>query len=147
MIFDLQSLFSNAQAITATAISTNVIDQQLTGIPYGNVERMKRDLGKGAAVPLLIQVVESFNTLTSLTITIETSDDPAFGSGNVVLWTSTAIALANLVAGYRVPNSLLPEGLLAGSKRYLAVRYTVTGTAPTLGKVTAGIVLGVQTNE
>ena len=147
MIFDLQSLFSNAQAITATAISTNVIDQQLTGIPYGNVERMKRDLGKGAAVPLLIQVVESFNTLTSLTITIETSDDPAFGSGNVVLWTSVAVPLANLVAGYRVPNSLLPEGLLAGSKRYLAVRYTVTGTAPTLGKVTAGVVLGVQTNE
>ncbi len=31
-------------------------------------------------------------------------------------------------------------------ERYIRLNYTVTGTAPTTGKVTAGITGGVQTN-
>ena len=149
MILDQQNLLSNAQAITATARSTNVIDLQLTGIPYGNVERLRRDVGKGDPVPFLVQVVETFNNLTSLAIAIETSDDPAFGSGNVTHATFTVL-LANLVTGYRLPWSTLMEALAGtttqGMKRYLSVNYTVTGIAPTTGKVTAGVVGGVQTN-
>ena len=57
MLLDAQNLFSDAQAITATAASTNVID---TG--------SAKDDGKGAGVPLLIQCVEDFDNLTSLTI-------------------------------------------------------------------------------
>jgi hypothetical protein len=146
MIFDRQNLFSDRQAITATAGSTDVIDLMLTGIPYGNVERLKRDVGAGDPIPLLVQVVETFNNLTSLTISLQTSDDPAFGSGNVDHYTTGAVPLASLIAGYKTSHSIIPEGGLAGMKRYMRLLYTVAGTAPTAGRVTAGIVAGVQTN-
>ena len=49
MLLDAQCLFSDAQAITATAASTNVVR-------FGK--------GEFTFVPLLIQVVEDFATLT-----------------------------------------------------------------------------------
>jgi hypothetical protein len=146
MIFDNQTLFSDNQAITATARSTNVIDLQQIGIPYGNVERLSRDLGKSDDVPLLIQVTETFNNLTSLQVDIQTSDDPAFGSGVVTHSTTGAVLLASLVAGWRPNYTTLPEAGTAGMKRYLSLNYTVVGTAPTAGKIKSGIVAGVQTN-
>jgi hypothetical protein len=69
MLLDQQALFSEAQAITATAASTNVID---TG--------SSKDVGKYGDIPLLIQVVEAFNTLTSLTVTVQTDDNSSFSS-------------------------------------------------------------------
>jgi len=57
------------------------------------------------------------------------------------LATVTVLA-ADLVAGYQSPVITLPQGC----ERYIRLNYTVTGTAPTTGKVTAGIVAGVQTN-
>lgn len=148
MIFDLQSLFSNAQAITATAGSTNVIDLQATGIPYGNVERLRRDIGRGEDVPLLIQVVQAFNNLTSLEIKVQTSDDPLFGSGIVDHYTSGAILLAALVPGFKISHSVIPDAasVAGGMKRYMRTQYIVVGTAPTTGQVTAGVVAGVNNN-
>lgn len=130
MLLDAQNQFSNAQAITATAASTNVIDTGST-----------KDDGKAANIPLLIQCVEDFNNLTSLTATLQTDDAEGFGSA-VDLYEVT-IPLADLVAGYQTPVITLPQGV----KRYLRLNYTVTGaTAPTAGAVTAGLVAGVQTN-
>ncbi len=129
MLLDQQALFSAAQAITATAASTNVID---TG--------SNKDVGKYGDIPLLIQVVEGFNNLTSLTVTVQTDDNSAFSSAADVL--SMTIPLASLVLGYKSPVITLPMKM----KRYIRLNYTVTGTAPTTGKVTAGIAGGVQTN-
>lgn len=129
MLLDQQALFSAAQAITATAASTNVID---TG--------SNKDVGKNGDIPLLIQVVESFNTLTSLTVTVQTDDNSAFSSATDIL--SLTIPLSSLVQGYKSPVITLPMKL----ERYIRLNYTVTGTAPTAGKVTAGITGGVQTN-
>ncbi|MBH1949222.1 hypothetical protein FCG26_00585 [Klebsiella pneumoniae] len=129
MLFDQQALFSAAQAITATAASTNVID---TG--------SNKDVGKYGDIPLLIQVVEGFNNLTSLTVTVQTDDNSAFSSAADVL--SMTIPLASLVLGYKSPVITLPMKM----ERYIRLNYTVTGTAPTTGKVTAGITGGVQTN-
>ncbi|EOW0914397.1 Bbp16 family capsid cement protein [Klebsiella pneumoniae] len=129
MLLDQQALFSAAQAITATAASTNVID---TG--------SNKDVGKYGDVPLLIQVVEGFNNLTSLTVTVQTDDNSAFSSAADVL--SMTIPLASLVLGYKSPVITLPMKM----ERYIRLNYTVTGTAPTTGKVTAGITGGVQTN-
>lgn len=129
MLLDQQALFSAAQAITATAASTNVID---TG--------SNKDVGKYGDIPLLIQVVEGFNNLTSLTVTVQTDDNSAFSSAADVL--SMTIPLASLVLGYRSPVITLPMKM----ERYIRLNYTVTGTAPTTGKVTAGITGGVQTN-
>lgn len=133
MIFDLQTLFSNAQAITATAGSTNTID--LGPIATG----ITRDIGKGTKIPLLIQVVEAFNNLTSLTIALQTDDNTGFSSPKTV-WSST-VALADLIAGAVV----VPEYVQRGTnERYMRLNYTVTGTAPTTGKITAGVTMGNQ---
>lgn len=129
MLLDQQALFSADQAITATAASTNVID---TG--------SNKDVGKYGDIPLLMQVVEGFNNLTSLTVTVQTDDNSAFSSAADVL--SMTIPLASLVLGYKSPVITLPMKM----ERYIRLNYTVTGTAPTTGKVTAGITGGVQTN-
>lgn len=142
MIFSAQSLLSEDQAVTATALSTNVIDLGVSQAAYGAKASFHRDIGKGAEVPFLIQVTEDFATLTSLTVTIETSDAEAM-TGSTVLMSSGAIAAADLVQGFQVPLQRLPNGVTG---RYLAVRYTVTGTTATAGKVTAGVTMGVQTN-
>lgn len=129
MLLDQQALFSAAQAITASAASTNVID---TG--------SNKDVGKYGDIPLLIQVVEGFNNLTSLTVTVQTDDNAAFSSPTDVL--AMTIPVASLVMGYKSPVITLPMKM----ERYIRLNYTVTGTAPTTGKVTAGITGGVQTN-
>lgn len=139
MILSAQQLFSDDQAITATAVSTNVIDLGVAGTPYGAVAALNQDVGKGAGVPVLIQVTEAFNNLTTLTIAIETGATTSLGT--VVI--SKAVPLASLTAGYQFPVQVLPNEITG---RYLGVRYTVTGTAPTTGQVTAGISMGNQTN-
>lgn len=131
MIFD--NLLSNAQAITATAVSTNIHD-------LGPL-RITRDIGKGKPIPLLIQVVEAFNNLTSLTVALQVDDNSAFSSAKTV-WSST-IVLADLKAGRVV----VPEFITRGTdEQFLRLNYTVTGTAPTTGKITAGVTMGNQSN-
>lgn len=130
MILDKQTLFSDQQAIVATAISENVIDLGVA-----------KDLGKGVPIPVLIQVTEDFNTLTSLTVDLEVDDNAGMASAKVVQ--SVSVLLADLVAGKRIPPMYLPEGM---DEQYTALRYTVVGTNPTTGKITAGISMGNQTN-
>lgn len=129
MLFDAKLLMSSAQAITASAASTDVIDR-------GD----QKDVGKAGDIPLLVQVVEAFNTLTSLTIELQADDNSAFSSPRSLF--TTVVPLADLKLGYQVPVITLPQK----TERYLRMNYTVTGTAPTTGKITAGIVAGVQTN-
>ncbi|RWF70081.1 MAG: hypothetical protein EOQ34_19865 [Mesorhizobium sp.] len=135
MIFDMQTLLSDAQAITATAASTNTID--LGPIATGIV----RDIGKGKPIPLRIQVVEAFNNLTSLTVALQTDDNTGFASAKTV-W-SQVVVLADLIAGKVIVPEWIPRGT---DERYMRLNYTVTGTAPTTGKITAGVVMGAQSN-
>lgn len=139
MILSQQQLFSDKQAITATAVSTNVIDLGLPGTPYDAAAPLHQDVGKGNKVPVLIQVTEDFDNLTSLTITIETGSTPSLGTAVI----SETILLADLVAGKQSVLTYLPNSI---DEQYLGLRYTVTGTAPSTGSVTAGITMGVQTN-
>lgn len=135
MIFDRQTLMSDRQAITATAQSTDQID-------LGPIAR-SRDVGRGQKIPLRIQVVETFNNLTSLAVAVQVADDAAF-SVNLTTVQTITLTLAELTAG-RV---ILPEELPRGTaRRFLRLNYTVTGTAPTTGRITAGVVMGTQDNE
>ncbi|TIW56683.1 MAG: hypothetical protein E5V54_11225 [Mesorhizobium sp.] len=135
MIFDMQTLLSDAQAIVATAASANIID--LGPIANGIV----RDIGKGKPIPLRIQVVEAFNNLTSLTIALQTDDNSGFASPKTV-WSQTYV-LADLIAG----KVIVPEYITRGTdERYMRLNYTVTGTAPTTGKITAGVTMGSHSN-
>lgn len=143
MIFDAQALFSDGQAITATAASTNTIDLGAPGTPYGSSSALVRDIGKGCEIPISVSLTEAFNNLTSLTISVETDDNSGFSSAATV-FTTTAIPLASLTLGYVLKQLVeIPEGT---NERYVRLKYTVVGTAPTTGKVTAGIVAARQSN-
>jgi hypothetical protein len=131
MYIDKQLEFSDAQAITADAVSTNVIQ-----INKGDVDG---DAGV-TDIKIYVGVVEAFNTLTSLNVTLQTSVDAAFSSP-VVLQTVNAV-LANLTAGDKVELGCLPLGCL----EYVRLNYDVVGTNPTTGTIDAGLVLGRQAN-
>lgn len=142
MIFDLQNLFSNAQSVLASAVSTNVIDLGATGTVRGEGAPIKRDIGPGIPIPLRVQVVEAFNNATSLQVELQVSATENFAAP-VTVGSQTKL-LANLGAGsvfggvYYVPHGT--------NLRYVRLNYTLAGTAPTTGKVTAGIVAGHQEN-
>lgn len=126
MILDEQALFSNNQQITASAASTNIIET-------GNGE-----IAFGTPVELFIQIAEDFDKLTSLNIKVQTSATENFSSSTDLL--EQTILLADLKKGNTTSIKFLPKGNLGFMRLY----YTVTGTAPTQGKILAGIVDGTQ---
>jgi len=130
MILDSEFEFSDDQAITATAVSTNVIDLG-TG----------RDMSAGEPVNLNIQVTEAFDNLTSLQVEVQQDADAAFSNPTVIAKSEDA-ALADLKPGYVFNLRHLPSN----SERYLRLNYVVTGTNPTTGKVASGVVNAQQTN-
>jgi len=136
MILDTQALFSDAQPVTATVASTNTID-------FGPISPATRtfDVGKGDDVALLVQVVEDFNNLTSLQIDLELDSTTTFTPDRVI--PLATVPLAQLKAGAQIARDGLPRGL---TLQYGRLKYTVSGTAPTTGKITAGVVAGVQSN-
>jgi hypothetical protein len=143
MIIDNTLVLSDAQAITASAASTNIIDLGAAGTPYGAGSAVRRDIGIGTNIPIEISVNTTFATLTSLTVTLQLDDDVAFGSPTS-LAVGAAIPVATLVAGYRFTFPVeIPEG---ANERYMRLLYTVTGSNATAGKVFAGIVAARQNN-
>lgn len=141
MIFDKLGLFSNAQTITASAASTDIVDFGAPGTPIRAAAALRQDLGK-SIIPIRIQVSTTFATLTSLKVGWQMDDDEAFGSATTVL-ESEAIPVASLVAGYVFNIQHVP---LLSTERYGRLYYTVAGSDATLGKVTAGFVVANQTN-
>lgn len=142
MIFDKTTMFSEAQAITITAPSTNTIDLLPTGRVYGAAANLTKDVGKGQALKVHVQVVETFNNLGSLTITVQCDTADTFGSPKDVI--AQTIPLADLVAGKTSSILAIPPGV---DERFLRLNYTVNGgTTPTTGKITAGLVMASQTN-
>lgn len=145
MIFDNTLLFSNAQAITSTAGSTSTLDFLAMGRAYGHAADLSRDLAKSVSIPLLVQVVETFDTAAedgTLKIDIELDSTDTFTPDKTI--TLGTYTEAELVAGFQIPWTLLPQGI---NLRYARLKYTVGGAGSfTAGKITAGVVLGVQTN-
>ena len=126
MILDEQGLFSNNQKVTASVASENVLDLG------------KREVSFGTPVELFIQVVEDFNNLTTLDIKVQTSADEEFTDAEDLI--EQAMTLAELKQGTVSAIKFLPKGNLG----YMRLFYTVNGSAPTKGKIVAGIVDGVQ---
>lgn len=124
MITDAQLQFSNAQAITASAASTN--DIVLATVANTN--------GAAPGNPLwaYVRVGTAFNNLTSLTIALRTSDDGFSTSVDVA---SIVVPLASLSAGAE-----FAVALSTGLKKKVRLYYTVTGTAPTQGTVSGWLV-------
>lgn len=116
MILDKALQLSDNQAVTASAASTNVIDQLVGGDAY-------------EPVFVVASVSEDFAGLTSLTIDIQTADDEEFTTP-VTLLSSGAIPAADLKAGSEPFKARLPFGTF----RYVRAYYTVVGTG-TAGKI------------
>lgn len=147
MLFDVNTLFSgsiasdgtrSAQAITATAVSTNVLDLRQPG----GAPTLKNEGVVGQNIYLVVVVAQTFNTLTSLTITFETDSTTNLATSPTV-HVSRNILLAGLTAGTTL---MIPLPVEATYERYAGVRYTVTGSNPTLGSVYAFLSLDPQAN-
>lgn len=144
MIFDKTTLLSDGQAITSTAPSTNVIDLGATGTAMFASAPQVRDIGKGKQIPLLVQVVEDFAAAGAATLTVSLQVDSVenFASPKTV-WTTPALALADLVAGKVIVPEYIPRGT---DERYMRLNYTVATGPMTAGKITAGVTMGNQSN-
>lgn len=142
MYLDKQAEFSDSQVVTATAISTNVMDLYAgTGTP--NVNNVLRDLGAGEDVTLVVQVDTTATAAgaATVTVTLESDSVPGLGTSPTVHFTSSAYALANLTTGATLFAIKLPYG---SYERYLGVRFTV-GTGPlTAGAFSAFLVKDFQ---
>lgn len=146
MILDTQLLFSgtiaadgtrSAQAITATANSTNVIDLRNATTPTLVDEGID-----GETMWLVVQVGQIFNTLTSLTIALVSDSATSLASSPVTHY-SASILLATLAAGATVVRIPLPS---ADYKRYLGLIYTVVGSNPSTGTLNAFLTMDVNRN-
>ena len=125
MFYDSFNMFSDQQAITATADSTKKV--HLGGLKLA---------GKMDPILVDIRVNADFNNLTSLAVKLQQADTES-GSYTDVDAGSGAIPLASLKIGYKFSYRILPRAV---TKPWTKLVYTVVGTAPTLGKVTAALV-------
>jgi len=146
MIFDKRLQFSDAQAITASAASTNAIDLSTIGRVVGGTADLARDVGKGTPVPILVQVVTAFDSVAddeTLAVAIQLDSTDTFTPDKTItLGTLTNAQLKTV--GFQLPVQYLPDGI---DYRYARLYYTVAGSGNfTAGKITAGIVAGRQTN-
>lgn len=114
MIIDAELQLSDAQALTATAASTNLID---LGVD--------RDIGKGEPLALVITVdVALAGTSPTFQPAIQTDDNAAFSSATTLL---TGQSYSALAAGAKI---VLP--IPDTNERYLRANYTLGGTSPTI---------------
>lgn len=117
MLTDIQATLSNAQALTATADSTNYYD---SGSDY--------DWSIGQAMGVLVTVDVAADITTgdeTYSFAVETDDNTSFSSGTIL--TTKTVAAANLAAGDKV---ILP--FHGGAERYVQVVYTLGGTTPSI---------------
>mgnify|MGYP001597728774 CR=1 FL=1 len=132
MYVDAQLLFSDAQAVTATAVSTNVVDL-----------RAVRDMGLGEPLYIVCIVDVAFTdggSDTTIAVSLETDSDEAFGSATVQGTMTTFAALTAAGATqmiFPIPPSWMNE-------RYARLRYTTANGNLTTGSFTAFIAIGVQ---
>ncbi len=150
MLLDMQTMFSGTvasdgtktgQAVTATAISTNVLDLRNAATPALVNEGIK-----GPDLYLTIMVTQAATAAGAATVvfSLESDSTADLATSPTTHWTSAAIGKATLVAGYIVAQFQLPSQLTY--ERYLGVRYTVATGPLTAGLFLAFLSLDVQAN-
>lgn len=107
---DAQQLFSDAQALVATAVSTNIID-------HGS----DRNIGIGEPLLVLVTIDVAAAGGGTLTIAVQSDDNSGFSSAGTVA-TTVAIAAAALGLGARVLIPIPPD---TGTERYMRLNYTM----------------------
>jgi Bbp16-like protein len=133
MILDAENRFSNAQAVTSSAVGQNVLD-------LGSI----RDVGSGGPLAVLFIVGVAADQTTGdedYTFDVEVASAAAQNAGvqligRRVFESGTPTAPAQdadlLVAGFQFYINLPPMKSIAEAGRYLGVRYVTAGTTPTI---------------
>jgi len=125
MIIDYNLQFSDAQALTVDAASTNIID-------LGS----DRDIGVGEEMKIALNFdVAMGGSSPTLAVLVQTDDNSSFSSATTVL-TSRSIADAAI-------GDQLVLGLPDTNERYVRLYYDVGGTSPTM-TVSASVVKDAQ---
>lgn len=138
MILDSTNEFSDAQGINAV-VST------LNSTKYVDFGPLYKSIVSGAGMKLYCKIHTAVTGGGSSTVNfqIQTADNSAFSSGEVVIAATGAIAVATLVAGYEI---LLPNIPTHKMKRYCRLRYVIGGDTTTAGAVDACLLIDKQTN-
>lgn len=132
MILDAQLEFSSAQAVTTSAVGTNVIDLGLD-----------RSIGNGEPMCVMFTVDVAADQTSSdedYTFHVEYASNAAQSTGRQIMGTrifesGTPDAPAQdadlLVVGFKffIP---IPPTELSESERYIGIRYVTAGTSPTI---------------
>lgn len=132
MMIDLQHRFSSAQAVTASAVGTNVIDLSAD-----------RSIGTGEPMCVVFVVTVAADQTTGdedYTFDVEYASNAAQSTGvkligRRVFESGTPTAPAEdadlLVAGFQfvIP---IPPAALSESEQFLGIRYVTAGTSPTI---------------
>lgn len=140
MYLDAQLIFSDAQAVTADAGSTNVID---TGPLFTGVLGRNLGVGERAFVFLTVDVALTDSGSTSYcTVTLETDETAAFSTAATVATLFVVPALTAAGATFFAP---LPVATLAVPyERFIRLKYTMTNGDLSTGSFTAGITKDIQ---
>lgn len=131
MYIDRQNLVSDAQALTATAASTDFIDLG-----------QERRLGVGEPMAVVISCdVAMGGTTPTLVATLQSDDNTSFSSAASVVVSPTFSSFA-AGAKYVLP---IPPGV--ATERYVRVNYTLGGTSPTITVTTALVPMSLVQND
>lgn len=132
MITDAFLALSSAQAVTASAVSTNTIDLSVA-----------RDLGPGMDLFAIFTVDVAALAAGAATVTFQViSSASAALTSPTVLISSDAIGKAELILGRRPIQMEIPSTVLAAQpigQRYLGVQYVVATGPLTAGSFSATI--------
>lgn len=121
MITDIQLEFSNAQALVASADSTNIIN---TG-------------GAGAAEGMAILITVDTSFATATTYSAEVTSSATVGGTYLSHGLQTgAVAIADLAAGDTMLHGKIPRG----TKQFVKVEYVEVGSTENAGEVTARLI-------
>lgn len=126
---DAQLLFSDAQSVTATAVSTNVVD-------FGSAQNV--GVGENLYAHINIDTAMAGAGAT-VTVTIETAVDEAFSSPTVAQTIGTFAAVS--AAGSKLIAKLQPNAIV---QRYARLRYTVAGGTLTASAFTAALLKDID---
>ena len=151
MFIDKNLEFSDAQAVTASAISQNVYDLFTTDLGGGANITPNARLDIGTGTDHLYLVVNTVTAATdtgndaTLTITLESADDAGLTTNAQVHYSTGAIPFATFSpAGSKLLRLQLPVG---DYRRYLGVRFTVAAGPLTAGTFDAFLTPNIDSSK
>lgn len=141
MYLDSRLEFSDGQAVTATAISTNVVDL----ISNASGKNPVRDIGTGEDVYLVVitrTAATDSGSDATLAVSLESDSTENLATSPTVHFTTGTLAFgAFSAAGTVLAAVKLPSG---NYERYLGVRYTVAAGPLTAGNFDAFLTTDVD---